>query len=860
MGKFVSLRKKIIIVTVMVLSFMVIVFYAASRFILMSGFLNLEKELSKREVNKVVNLFNYNLASLVSITTDYAHWDDTYQFAKDQNKKYIDINLVNTTYDNLKLNFIIMVNKNNQIIFEKAYDLISKQNLPFPESLNLILESQNKYLLSHSDIRNIKSGIILIPEGIVMVSSAPILTSANKGPVEGVVIFGYFLDKNVIEKITLNQIFIEKIADKNIPVDFKKSLIGISDKNRIVVQILGADKIASYTTINDVFSDPALILKIVSPRSIYKQGQFMIAYFLVFVIIIGAVFLIMVVFNLETLVLKRLIKLAKNVMEIEKRGDFSFSISVDDKKDELSGLSEEINNMLTSLKNAQLKLAESEERYRDLFENANDLIQSIDAAGRFVYTNAKWKKIMGYSDEEIKNMNFLDIIKSDEADHLRELFKRLAEGISLDNVETTFITKEGKEINISCSISPKMEGGKFVASRGIFRDITEKKIVEKKLQAVLEELEKARNYLEKRVEERTAELAESEAHYHAIVEDQTEMIKRALPDGRITFVNEAFCRFFGQREFNLVGKKFVPEILEEDKKNAELSRRSLSKEKPAVTYEYRIIKPGGEICWLEWTDRGLYNEIGELSEMQSVGRIITERKEAEKFSAIGQTATMVGHDLRNPLQVIINNVFLIKENLGALPEAFVKELSKTNLEEKLKIVEEQINYMNKIVSDLQDFARPLKPETAETKINSLIKETVATITLPANIKLTFNLSENLPVIFIDPALTKRVFTNLATNAIQAMTQGGELKISTFTRDESMYILFEDTGTGISEENLKNIFKPLFTTKSKGIGLGLLASKRIIEAQGGKISVESLLQKGTTITIKLPLKKEAPSGK
>lgn len=858
-----SLRKKTIVVTVMVLASMVIVFYAASRVILMSGFFNLERELSKKEVNKAVHLFNQNLANLVSISTDYAHWDDTYQFAKNQNKKYVTTNLINTTYDNLKLNFIIIVNKNNQIIFEKAYDLISKQNFPFPESLNRLLESQNKYLLNHSDIQKIKSGIIIIPEGIVIISSVPVLTSNNKGPAEGSLIFGYFLDKNVIEnlsKITLNQIFVEKIADKNIPVDFKKSLIGISDKNRIVIQIMGTDKIAGYTTINDVFGEPALVLKVVTPRSIYRHGQFMIAYFLVSVIIIGAVFLIMVVFQLETLVLKRLFKLAKNLAEIEKRGDFSFSISVDDKKDELSSLSEKINNMLASLKNAQLKLAESEERYRDLFENANDLIQSVDAAGRLVYTNSKWKKIMGYSDEEIKNMNFLDIIKSDEADHLRELFKRVAAGMSLDNVETTFITKEGKKINVSCSISPKMEGGKFVASRGIFRDITEKKIAEKKLQAALEELEKARIYLEKRVEERTAELAESEAHYHAIVEDQTEMIKRALPDGRITFVNEAFCKFFDQREFNLVGKNFMPEILGEDKKNAELSRRSLSKEKPAVTYEYRIIKPGGEICWLEWTDRGLYNEIGELSEIQSVGRIITERKEAEKFSAIGQTATMVGHDLRNPLQVIINIIFLIRENLKALPEAFVKELSKTNLQEKLKIVEEQINYMNKIVSDLQDFARPLKPETAETKINSLIKETVATITLPANIKLTFNLSENLPVIFIDPALTKRVFTNLATNAIQAMTKGGELKISTNTRDESMYILFEDTGTGISEENLKNIFKPLFTTKSKGTGMGLLVSKRIIEAQGGKISVESLPQKGTTITIKLPLKKEAPGGK
>ncbi len=146
---------------------------------------------------------------------------------------------------------------------------------------------------------------------------------------------------------------------------------------------------------------------------------------------------------------------------------------------------------LTESKRAEEALRESEEKYRDLFENANDLIQSVDENGRFVYVNKEWKQVMGYSDEEVKSLNFTDILEKDQIPHCMELFKKIVAGETVENVETVFVTKEGKEIFVSGAINPRIKDGKFVATRAILRDITESKRAEEDLRRAKEEAEEA---------------------------------------------------------------------------------------------------------------------------------------------------------------------------------------------------------------------------------------------------------------------------------------------------------------------------------------------------------------------------------
>jgi len=148
----------------------------------------------------------------------------------------------------------------------------------------------------------------------------------------------------------------------------------------------------------------------------------------------------------------------------------------------LSEANEELRNEITERKQAEEALRESEERYRDLFENANDLIQSVTPDGHFRYVNTAWRNVLGYSKEEVANLTLWDIIHPDYINHCREIFQKVMSGETANNVEAVFVTKDGRVVPVEGSVNCRFEGGKPVATRGIFRDITERKQAEEKIQ------------------------------------------------------------------------------------------------------------------------------------------------------------------------------------------------------------------------------------------------------------------------------------------------------------------------------------------------------------------------------------------
>ena len=223
-------------------------------------------------------------------------------------------------------------------------------------------------------------------------------------------------------------------------------------------------------------------------------------------------------------------------------------------------------------------------------------------------------------------------------------------------------------------------------------------------------------------------------------------------------------------------------------------------------------------------------------------------KDAERLAAIGATAGMVGHDIRNPLQAIVGELYLAKGNLLSLSEGECKE----SLEETVATIEEQIGYINKIVTDLQDFAKPLLPCMEETNLQSLIQSALPIMDIPETVKVELFLNEQLPNFRSDAAYIKRVVSNLISNAIQAMPKGGKLTIRTCQENTSANLIIEDTGVGIPLEVRSKLFQPLFTTKSKGQGFGLAVCKRLVEAMNGTITFESEVDKGTKFIVKLPM--------
>ncbi len=223
-------------------------------------------------------------------------------------------------------------------------------------------------------------------------------------------------------------------------------------------------------------------------------------------------------------------------------------------------------------------------------------------------------------------------------------------------------------------------------------------------------------------------------------------------------------------------------------------------------------------------------------------------KDAERLSAIGATAGMVGHDIRNPLQAIIGDLYLAKVEVEDLQ---TDEESKTNLLESIRGIEDNVLYINKIVADLQDFAKPLNPKKEQINVSRAIKEALVMVKIPNDIKVALVDAENMPPLTADTTMIKRILINLIQNAVQAMPKGGELTIEAYYQRHKITIKIKDTGEGIPKEIQSKLFTPLMTTKSKGQGFGLAVVKRMTEAMGGKVSFETETGVGTTFILKFP---------
>ena len=224
---------------------------------------------------------------------------------------------------------------------------------------------------------------------------------------------------------------------------------------------------------------------------------------------------------------------------------------------------------------------------------------------------------------------------------------------------------------------------------------------------------------------------------------------------------------------------------------------------------------------------------------------------SEKLAAIGQLAGGVAHDLRNPLGAINNAVYYLKKRLGA------SEIAQSNprIGQFLQIVEEEVEHSNRIISDLMSFARVGVSSLSPTDLGEAVSNALSTLDIRNNVHVEKQLDPHLPQAMADTEQLYRVFINLANNAQDAMPDGGELNINTRYVDGFAEVAFRDTGVGISEEDMKKIFEPLFTTKTKGTGLGLAVCQQIVAKHSGSIQASSTTGAGSTFTVRLPLNTE-----
>ena len=225
-------------------------------------------------------------------------------------------------------------------------------------------------------------------------------------------------------------------------------------------------------------------------------------------------------------------------------------------------------------------------------------------------------------------------------------------------------------------------------------------------------------------------------------------------------------------------------------------------------------------------------------------------RRAESLASLTTLAAGVAHEIKNPLGSISIHIQLIKKSIQGR-----EKIEIPFLERHLGVVNEEIERLNKIVVDFLFAVRPMDVQLRESDPGKLVAE-IADFIRPeaekAKVNLVLTVVERLPLVALDEKLMKQALLNLVKNALAAMPGGGELKLSADSSDEEVILSVEDTGVGISEEDLPKIFEPHFTTKDNGTGLGLTITFKIVREHGGEITVSSRPGQGSTFAIHLPV--------
>jgi two-component system cell cycle sensor histidine kinase/response regulator CckA len=500
---------------------------------------------------------------------------------------------------------------------------------------------------------------------------------------------------------------------------------------------------------------------------------------------------------------------------------------------------------ITERKKTEEALKESEEKFRNLSEESPNMI-FIYKKGRVIYANKKCEDLMGYTKEEFyaPTFNFFTLIAPESQKKLNSSHKRHAEGQEVAPYEYTLVTKAGKRINaVLTSKLIKYEAEN--ATLGIVTDITEGKRIE-------ETLRKERNLLEAVTENIGAGLATISKDYHILWANK--LMKQINGDCEGEKCYSTFNKLIDVCPNCGVKKIFETGV-------------------PLDIHEYSNLDDKGNRFWIELIVTPIKDEKGKIIAALELAVNITERKrmqdrlaeysqkleklvskrtkqlkqtqeklvKSERLAAIGELAAMVGHDLRNPLTGIKGAAYYLKAK-------HCSEIGDRG-KEMLESIENAINYSNKIVNDLLEYSRELNLELTETTPKAMLKKALASLEIPEKIKIV-DATADEPKFKADTEQMCRVFVNLIKNAVDAMPEGGTLTIKSKEAKGMLKITFKDTGTGITEKTLHTLKRgvPLFTTKAKGMGFGLPICKRIAEAHGGNLSLESKNGKGTKITV------------
>lgn len=567
-------------------------------------------------------------------------------------------------------------------------------------------------------------------------------------------------------------------------------------------------------------------------------------------------------------------------------GDFLITVSpLHDSDGSLIG-SVHVARNVTELKKSERALLESEKKFRNLADQSPNMI-FINAKGKIVYANKKCEEVMGYAKQEFysPNFDFRKLIAPESKKTISDAFKNHMAGKDVEPYEYGLITKDGRTLTVINA--PKLityEGEDSIL--GIVTDITDRVQME-------QQLKEARDELEQKVQMRTKELVIAneqllkEIEERKRVEQDLKNKERSLAEAqRIAHLgnwdwnivtNELFWsdeiyRIFGltPQEFGATYEAFLNSVHPDDRNLVDRSVDAALQEDKPYSIDHRIVLPDGSEHIVHEQAEVIRDDAGQAIRMAGTVQDITERKKAEadrrqlgeelthvsRITTIGTLAGALAHEINQPLTAIMSNAQAALRFLDA---------EKPNLDELREILSDIADdtiRSSDVIHQLRDFMKKGEIELIPLNINETIKEVVNLTHRDAeskNISVRVDTNEDLPEVMGDKVQLQQVILNLVINGFDAMMYqdagSRELVIQT-EQDEnnSIHVAVQDTGMGIEEEKLEQIFEPFVSTKPEGMGLGLSINQYIINAHNGHMWATNNPRHGATVHFTLPIKK------
>ncbi len=497
-----SLSRKTLAILAATVAVLTFVLYYVSRTALRHGIGRIEHEQARVDVERGLLAIANELNELGSKAMDWAAWDETYAFAGSGDPNYVKANLAESAIANLRVNVLVFVHRSGRIVFCRAIDLKEKSEVPIPKHFAESIPPGD-LLIQHSDERSGAKGLLLLPEGALLVAAKPIVTSDYKGPIRGSLIMGRFLDaaeQSYLATTTqLNLRFI-RLDQADIPATLTKMSHVPSLEAPKVIDVVDDNTLKGYALMADLYGKNGLAIEVHVPRKMFSLAQSSLFYLVISIPMIGLIIGSLATVTMRRWVLSRVERLGAGINSISRTMDLSYRISLEG-SDELTGLASRINSMLDFVTEAHRKLTESETMFRRLYEATGDAVFILDATGRMMDCNRAAIRILGYrSIEDVRDRTpecISPTLQPDGRESNAAARQYITEALTEGSCHCEWMCRraDGEDVLLDIMLTPMEINGQTIL-HGVGRDVTLTRMAEEQLRQQAQALTSANMELE----------------------------------------------------------------------------------------------------------------------------------------------------------------------------------------------------------------------------------------------------------------------------------------------------------------------------------------------------------------------------